>query len=176
MRYASNKVYSMKGELPINPELMRQAMRKWATGVTVVSSQFKGEMHGMTVSSFTSISLEPALLMVSIQVSTHTHALIRRAGIFGVTILRENQSAISDRFAGRVEEEMDRFEGLDVYRLQTGVPLLSDGLVGFDCRVVTSHLVSEHRMFIGEVLDIQVNRDGLPLIYYNRAYRSLKLL
>ena len=166
----------MSDDRQVDPELMRQAMRQWATGVTVVTSQFRGEMHGMTVSSFTSISLEPALLMVSLQLSSHTHTLIEQAGVFGVTILHENQSAVSDRFAGRTGEDQDRFAGLAVYRLQTGVPLLSNGLVGFDCRVVATHLVSEHRLFFGEVLAVQVNQDGPPLIYYNRAYRSLKSL
>jgi flavin reductase (DIM6/NTAB) family NADH-FMN oxidoreductase RutF len=160
----------------IDPELMRQAMRQWATGVTVVTSQFKGEMHGMTVSSLISVSLEPALLLVSIQVSTHTHALIERAGVFGVTILHESQSTVSERFAGRSGGDQDRLADLAVYRLQTGVPLLCDGLVGFDCRVVATHPVSEHSLFIGEVLAVQVNQDGAPLIYYNRAYRSLKSL
>jgi flavin reductase (DIM6/NTAB) family NADH-FMN oxidoreductase RutF len=161
---------------PLDPDLMRLAMRQWATGVTVVTSQYRGEIHGMTVSSFTSISLEPALLMVSLQISTRTLALIEQAGVFGVTILHENQSEISERFAGRANEDQDRFTGLEVYRLHTGAPLLCDGLVGFDCKVLAAYPVSDHKLFIGEVLAAQVNQDGPPLIYYNRAYRSLKIL
>ena len=85
----------------IDSEEMRAAMRNWATGVTVVSTMFNGERHGMTVSSFTSVSIDPAMVLVSLQMEARTYKLVDSSGVFGVTILDNSQQEISDRFAGR---------------------------------------------------------------------------
>ncbi|NLG73372.1 MAG: flavin reductase family protein [Chloroflexi bacterium] len=156
-------------------EALRLAMRRWATGVTIVASQHAGVRHGMTVSSFTSVSLEPPLVLVSLERTTRTHELIQRSGIFSVTILTSEQQQISDRFAGRESEMSDRFAGLEVYTLVTGAPLLQQGLAGFDCRVVNAHSTGTHTIFIGDVLASRVhaNSSSRPLIYYNRGYRRL---
>jgi flavin reductase (DIM6/NTAB) family NADH-FMN oxidoreductase RutF len=157
----------------IDPQIMRNAMCHWATGVTVVSSIYKGVQHGMTVSSFTSVELEPPLLMVSLSRETRTHGLVENSGVFGVTILREDQQAISDRFAGRVADGADRFTGLQTIVLSTGAPFLAGGLAFFDCKVVATYLVGGHTLFVGEVIAIQTVQDGAPLIYYNRGYHHL---
>jgi flavin reductase (DIM6/NTAB) family NADH-FMN oxidoreductase RutF len=152
---------------------MREAMRQWATGVTVVSSTYDGLQHGMTVSSFTSISLDPPLVLVSLAKEARTHDLVLRSNIFGITLLNQAQDEISDRFAGRTTENQDRFAGLDTFTLYTGVPFLSGGLSFLDCTVVASHDVGDNTLFIGEVIAVQVTQAGDPLIYYNRSYRRL---
>lgn len=159
----------------VDPEILRLAMRRWATGVTIVSSFWQGVRHGMTASSFTSVSLLPPLVLVSIEHTTRTHGLIQASGVFGVTILADHQQAISDLFAGRETEENDRFAGCEVYTLETGAPLLADGLAGFDCRVVAHHVAGNHTIFIGEVAAcrITVEDDPRPLIYFNRGYHKL---
>jgi len=152
---------------------MRAAMRQWATGVAVVSSLHDGARHGMTVSSFTSISLEPPLVLVSLSKEARTHDLVQRSGIFGVTLLNQAQQRISDRFAGRTSEDQDRFEGLESFSLHTGAPFLQGGLSFLDCRVIAAQDAGDHTLFIGQVIDLQVGPDGAPLIYYNRGYRRL---
>lgn len=162
--------------MPINAEQLRNAMRFWATGVTIVSANHQGEQHGMTVSSFTSITLTPPLVVVSLERETRTHNLVDASGAFGVTILRAEQQALSDRFAGRETEQDNRFNGLETRTLATGSPFLKDGLACFDCRVTAQHQIGSHTLFIGEVVAAEVNpqaNNSRPLLYYNRDYRQL---
>ena len=162
-----------KDILTVDPEILRQAMRHWATGVTIVSSRYGELRHGMTVSSFTSVSVDPPLVLVSLQWGTRTNELIRQSGIFGITLLEHTQQEISDRFAGRISEYLDRFEGLDTFDLKTGAPLLVGGLAYLDCRVVLTYEVGGHSLVIGEVLAVKEGLTEQPLIYYNRNYRML---
>src|SRR5512137_548100 len=101
-------------ELPVasvDPDHLRQAMRLWATGVAVVTSQHEGVVHGMTVSSFTSVSLIPPQVLVALNQSTRTHALVKESRFFGVTVLGADQQEISDRFAGRLPDDANRLSG-----------------------------------------------------------------
>ncbi len=154
-------------------EDLRNAMRQWATGVTVVSASAQGRRHGMTVSSFTSLSLEPPLVLVALYQESRTHALVQAAGSFGVTILARAQREISDRFAGRTPDDADRFAGLETGTLQTGAPLLKGGLAWFDCRVEQAVPTGTHTLFVGRVVAARSFRAGEPLLYYDRAYRAL---
>ena len=152
---------------------MREAMRQWVTGVTVVSSIYAGMRHGMTVSSFTSISLDPPLVLVSLAKDARTRELIEQSNVFGVTLLNQAQYEISDRFAGRTTENQDRFAGLETFSLHSGTPFLSGGLSFLDCTVIGSQDIGDHTLFIGEVVALQVTQEDDPLIYYNRSYRRL---
>lgn len=158
----------------VDPELVRLYMRQWTTGVTIVSSAYDGVQHGMTVSSFTSISLDPPLVLASIARLARTHQLIADARIFGVTILDHTQQEISEIFAGRVGDDGDRFAGLETFTLATGAPFLRSGLAFFDCQVRLAFAVGDVTLFIGEVVAVQGVAEGQqPLVYYNRDYRQL---
>jgi flavin reductase (DIM6/NTAB) family NADH-FMN oxidoreductase RutF len=148
-------------------------MRFWTTGITIVTSRHENVTHGMTVSSFTSISLTPPNVLVSIATAARTHHLIERAGVFGVTLLAADQQELSDRFAGRVPDEMDRLAGLETFTLETGAPLLAGGLVHLDCRVVQIYHSGTNTLFIGEVVATRSLDDGEPLLYFKRGYRRL---
>ncbi len=148
-------------------------MRKWAAGVTVVASAYEGEEHGMTVSSFTSISAQPPMILVSLESSTRTHALIFLSGFFGVTILDESQEWLSERFAGRTGLESDRFSGLNTFTMVSGSPLIVGGLAHFDCRVVSTVRAGTSTVFLAEVMAAQGSGDSEPLVYTNRTYRRL---
>jgi flavin reductase (DIM6/NTAB) family NADH-FMN oxidoreductase RutF len=147
----------------------------WSTGVTVVTVQHNNRRHGMTVSSFTSLSLDPPLVLVSLEQITKTHRLVQQAGHFGVTILEENQKQISDRFAGRISEYRDRFDGLETFAMVSGAPMLTQGLAWLDCQVVVTYQAGNHTVFIGEVLAVKSRDTGQPLLYYNRDYRRLDI-
>jgi flavin reductase (DIM6/NTAB) family NADH-FMN oxidoreductase RutF len=161
--------------MAIDPEQLRQAMRQWTTGVTIVSVRLDSIRHGMTVNSFTSVSLTPPLVLVSLERGARTHGLIKQSGYFGVTILGKDQREISDRFAGRQTEYMDRFANLGTYTMVSGAPLLKDGLAGFDCHVVSTYEAGTHTVFIGDVLAVQIGNNSHPLVYYDRDYRGLQL-
>src|SRR3990172_7791045 len=88
-----------------DPDALRDALRFWTTGVTMVAASHNGVSHGMTVNSFTSLSLDPPLVSVSLEKVTRTHQLVLDANAFTVTILSQGQQALSDRFAGRESEQ-----------------------------------------------------------------------
>lgn len=159
--------------MPVDPHDLRLAMRRWTTGVTVVSAAARAVRHGMTVSSFTSVSLDPPLVLVSLDRESSTHRLVEQIRSFGVSILSDDQRGISDRFAGRIYTDTDRFVGLDTFNLVTGAPLLAHSLAAFDCQVVSSFETGTQTLFIGEVLAVKTGVEGFPLIYFNQDYRSL---
>lgn len=156
----------------IEPEQVRLAMRAWASGVTIVTAADKNERHGMTVSSFTSVSLDPPLLVVALQKTTRTSELVSRAQAFGVTILSANQIEISDRFAGRGDESKDRMKGIETETLQSGAPFIKGGLAYFDCRLRQTIDAGTSTVFIGEVIAVK-QFEGQPLAYHDRQYTRL---
>ena len=159
--------------MTVDPEELRQVMRHWPTGVTIVTSVFEGKRHGMTVNSFASLSLQPPNVSVTLGSTTRTHQLVERAGIFGVTLLKEDQGSISDRFAGKAGEEVDRFQGFEIETLLTGAPFLKNGSAFLDCRVIFRYPMKNSTLFIGEVVASWINEPGKPLLYFNRTYQRL---
>lgn len=162
--------------MTLDSENLRAAMRSWSAGVTVVTAVHEGIKHGMTVNSFTSISLEPALVTISLQKTSRTHEIVGKSRAFGLTMLSSEQTKISDIFAGRVPETEDRFAGLQTETLITGAPLITGGLAWLDCRVVETFNAGMNTLFIAEVLAVRSSDDGLPLIYHNRKYWGLSEL
>jgi flavin reductase (DIM6/NTAB) family NADH-FMN oxidoreductase RutF len=162
--------------MAVDPDELRNAMRQWATGVSVVTSVYKTLRHGMTVNSFTSVSLNPPLVLISLERQTRTRQLVEQAGIFGVTILEKHQQEVSDCFAGRFPEREDRFCNVDTYTLKTGASLISGGLAGLDCKVVSKYEAGTHTIFIGEVVALNTSPGvgNKPLLYYNRSYHELQ--
>ena len=150
-------------------EELRTAMRAWTSGVTIVTAAQGGEKHGMTVSSFTSISLNPPLIVISLQTASRTHDLVRRAMAFGVTILAADQQELSQRFASAVDAT-DRLHGLETETLLTGAPFLKGGLAYLDCRVQQTIAAGMNTLFIGEVVAVRGDDHTSPLVYHDRAY------
>jgi flavin reductase (DIM6/NTAB) family NADH-FMN oxidoreductase RutF len=160
--------------MTIHGDLLRHLMRHWTTGVTIVTSIRNGQHHGMTVNSFTSLSINPALITVTLANTTRTHRLVLTSGVFGVTILSIDQQELADRFAGRIPEEEDRFKAVEFFTLVTGAPLIVGGLAHLDCHVTQTVILPESTLFIGEVLAGQRIEDNRPLVYFNRSYHRLE--
>lgn len=160
--------------MTLDPEQLRHAMRAWTTGVAVVTAQHDGHRYGMTVNSFTSISLDPPLISVALRQLTHTHELVEKSGEFSITILASHQKELSDRFAGKHSEIHDRFDGVRTEKLLIDAPLIQEGIACFNCRVVKSIPVGENTLFVAEVIAVRGEGDGNPLVYHNRVYWKLK--
>ena len=156
-----------------DPEQLRTAMRAWTSGVTVVTAAHEGQQHGMTVNSFTSISLDPPLVVITLEDRTRTRQLVDHARAFGVTILSTEQAEISDRFAGRAAGSENRMSTVETETLVTGAPFIKGGLAYFDCRVRQSVEAGPNTMFIAEVVAARRISEGKPLVYQNRIYRQL---
>ena len=159
--------------LTLDSEQLRHAMRAWASGVTIVTASHAGEQHGMTVNSFTSVALEPPLIIISLQAGSRTQVLISQANAFAVTILADDQQDISDRFAGRVPDAEDRLAGLETETLDTGAPFVKGGLAYLDCRVMQIIPVGSSTLFLAEVMAARGNGEGQPLVYHDRSYKKL---
>jgi flavin reductase (DIM6/NTAB) family NADH-FMN oxidoreductase RutF len=155
-------------------EQLRSAMRAWTTGVAIVTASHDGKQHGMTVSSFTSVSLDPPLVVISMHTDSQTHDLVRQAGAFGVTILASSQWEISERFAGRLGEDGDRMAGLETETFVTGAPFIKGGLAFLDCRVTQTMKAGMNTVFMGEVVAIRGDDHDSPLVYHDRTYRKLR--
>jgi flavin reductase (DIM6/NTAB) family NADH-FMN oxidoreductase RutF len=156
-----------------DPEKLRRAMRAWTTGVAIVTSIYEGDQYGMTVNSFTSVSIDPPLVCVTLKRLTHTHDLVVKSGMFSVTILTAAQKELSDRFAGKLPHILNRFASLQTETISLDAPVFKDGMAYFDCRVVNSMPVGENTLFVAEVLDARGEGGGEPLVYHNREYWKL---
>lgn len=159
--------------MTLNPEQLRHAMRAWTTGVAIITATHEGQRYGMTINSFISISLEPPLVSVTLKQLTHTHELVEKSGEFAITILSADQGDLSDIFAGKMPDIEDRFEGLEIEKLQIDAPLLKGGAAFFNCRVVNSIPVGENTVFFAEVIAAHGEGEGDPLVYHNRVFWKL---
>jgi len=179
-RVAANlKGFAMKVEetaessLAITVDQYKRTLAHWATGVTVLSTLSGAEDVGITASSFTSLSLNPPQVLMSVSKRLYTHNALRESGIFAVSFLRDEQAEWGKRFAGMVPEIEDRFEGIAIHRAETGCAILSDALAWVDCKVTHVYDGDDHSIFIGEVLAAGSSDEGSPLIYYHRNWRRL---
>jgi flavin reductase (DIM6/NTAB) family NADH-FMN oxidoreductase RutF len=159
-----------KGQMPIDDARFRQAMGHFASGVTVVTVEHEGQLYGMTVSSFSSLSLRPPLVLICIDTAVPTHDAIVGAGCFVVNILEERQEHLSRRFATSTN---DKFKGVAWHVGQLGMPVLDQALAVIECRLHNTIVGGDHTIFIGEVIAAEIY-EGAPLLYYRRGYHELK--
>ncbi|WP_318503531.1 flavin reductase family protein [Bacillus sp. T3] len=143
----------------------RSAMGKFATGVTVITTELDGTVHGMTANAFMSVSLKPMLVVVSIGERAQMLEKIRSSKKFAVNILARGQQELSMLFAGQTKEKRD----VSFARLGD-VPVIDGALANVTCVVVNEHVEGDHTLFIGKVVDMKVE-DGEPLLYFNGQYR-----
>lgn len=155
--------------MPIDDAQFKEAMSRFASGVTVVTTEHEGTLYGMTVASFASLSLHPPLVLVCVAHAAKSHDAIRDSGKFGVSILASTQADLSGRFAAKIE---DKFAGVSFHHGENGVPLLDDAVCTLECRVHEQFVSGDHSIFTGEVLEARVS-DAAPLAYYRSAYREI---
>ena len=156
----------------VTSEEFRRACGRFATGVTIASVlDSQGMPHGLTVNSFSSVSLEPPLVLICLGHAVTTIDAFRESKHFGINVLREDQQALSERFA---RKGYDRFDGLEWVRGETGVPLLPDVLAAMECEVLQRLPAGDHDIFVAAMVRAAV-AEGEPLIYYASRYRGLRL-
>ena len=158
----------------IDPEILRKGMRQWASGVTVVTSLSGGERYGMTVSSFTSISVDPPMVTVTLNNATRTKQLVDTTGAFAINLLSEGQEELSERFAGRVSDHVNRFDGVRVQYSPEDIPMLPDAAVYVLCRVVYTYAMANSTLYIAEVIRSVKAANHPPLVYFDRSYHRIE--
>jgi flavin reductase (DIM6/NTAB) family NADH-FMN oxidoreductase RutF len=156
--------------MPIDKDLFRAVLGRFASGVTIVTTvDQQGRDQGMTVSAFSSLSLDPPLVLVCIDHGASLWPVLEQAEHFAINILGSEQEALSRRFSSR---EGDRFDGVGFTRGGTGVALLDDTLAAVECTITARVAQGDHSILIGSV-EYGVARDLQPLLYYRGGYASL---
>jgi flavin reductase (DIM6/NTAB) family NADH-FMN oxidoreductase RutF len=156
--------------MPLDQDAFRAVLGRFASGVTIVTVRGgNGRDYGMTVSAFSSVSLEPPLVMVCIGEDSSLKPMIAEATHYGVSILASDQEPLSRRFAAHGE----RFDGVGFTRGENGMALIDGALAFMECRVVARHLAGDHTIVIGEVEAASV-ADQRPLLYYRGGYAQLE--
>lgn len=153
-------------------ERFREVMGHFATGISVVTT-FEGERpQGITVNAFSSVSLEPALVMVALDRRRFITPMVRSAGRYAVNVLGADQQALSDCFAhAPVSPGRDAFCGASWKPGPTGLPIIDGAIATLECTVVETFSAGDHDLFIGRVDSLQQHRPGVaPLLYYRRRY------
>lgn len=158
--------------MSFDPAEFRKVLGHFATGVTVVTTTHEGVPHAMTVNSFSSVSLEPPLVLFCADKRARTHTMVQSSGVFAVNILREAQRPISDLFAGKGTDE-ERQAVLSLRAPVTGSPIFSDALGWIDCRVSAAHDAGDHVIYVGAVVATSRGEMGAPLLYYRGTYQGL---
>jgi flavin reductase (DIM6/NTAB) family NADH-FMN oxidoreductase RutF len=157
---------------PIASEEFRRACGRFATGVTVATVlDARGRPHGLTVNSFTSVSLAPPLVLICLGHNVTVIDAFRPAEFFGINVLAAGQQEIADRFA---RKGLDRFADISWRRGKTGVPLLSGVLATLECSVRQRTPSGDHDIFLGEVVHTHVFHEATPLLFYASGYRKLE--
>ena len=159
--------------MPVNSDSFRQALGRFATGVAVVTSRYKDEVHGTTMNAFCSVSLDPPLALVSVDKVADSHDLIGSGGVFAVNILAEDQEHLSVILSQKGTAELDaahRLEGIKYTKTATGAPILYGIHAFLDCKVINTIDAGDHTIYIGQIEDTGWGEDTLPLLYHRGEY------
>ena len=156
----------------------REAMRRLAAGVTIITTEHEGEKGGLTATAVCSLSTEPPQILVCVNKTASAHDPIGEAGFFCVNILAPDHRKIAERFAGMDGVEGDeRFADMgDWSMLTTGAPVLKGCPVSFDCKLVTKVAAGTHTIYIGEIIDLTLDPQAHALLYCDGAFVHGELL
>lgn len=151
----------------------RKVIGTFATGVTVITTEVDGRLHGFTANAVTSVSLDPLLLLVCVDKRAHAHAELAKARGFGVSILAADQRDLSNLFATSAEPTVGALRGVAFRRGVTGVPLLDGALACLECESERALDGGDHTIYLGRVVEGAIVGDTRPLLYYQGAYRTI---
>ena len=156
--------------MPIEKNQLRQVMGHFATGVTIITTFNKdGQMHGLTANAFTSVSLEPPLLLISVDKKAESYPAFEESKVFTVNILADEQEALSRKFA---VSGGNKFEGVAYRRGANGAAILDGTLAHIECTLYATYEGGDHTLYLGEIQEAEV-REGKPLVFYRGGYRAI---
>src|SRR6478672_7414574 len=152
----------------------RRAMAYFATGVTVITVDYQGDVQGMTANAFASVSLDPMLVLVCVDQKARTHAHLHSKKRFGVNVLAEDHRQISEYYArpARAHDRAAEEAGAQFDRTRHGTPVLHGALAYLECRLHSAQDAGDHTIFIAEVEEVVV-REGKPLLFFSSQYRKI---
>jgi len=146
-------------------------MRRWASGVSVLTTRREGGIMGITVSAFCSVSVDPPLVLACIDRKARSHPLIEKQRCFAINVLKSGQERLSELAAGHSGEHGNWLEAEGHRKAETGAPILSDCLAWFDCTLEAVFEGGDHTIFLGEVLGAEEG-EGRPLVFFRSGYTT----
>ncbi len=156
--------------MAITEDEFKTALSLFASGVTVVTTKdADGNLHGLTVSAFCSVSLSPPLILICVDKKTGSHHAFEESLSFVVNILCEDQNDISNHFASPIP---DKFKGIEYTLNENKLPVLKNALVNLECRLADAYNGGDHTIFIGEIEKSHIG-EGKPLIYCEGSYQKI---
>jgi flavin reductase len=157
------------------PHDFRAAVGRFSSGVTVITVETtESHVHGMTASSFCSVSLRPPLVLVCVDHLAETYLHLREHGRFGVSVLKEDQEALSEFFADPERNpDAARRLGIHYNHMKSGMPVVAETLANLDCEVVQDHAAGDHTIFVAKVKEVIV-AEGSPLLYFRGRYGACR--
>jgi flavin reductase (DIM6/NTAB) family NADH-FMN oxidoreductase RutF len=163
---------TLQGDGKVDAQAFRLALGRFATGIVAVTTcDDRGQPYAITVNAFTSVSLDPPLVLFCLGKAAFHVDVFARAEAFAINVLNADQQDLSNRFA---REEADDLTGLRLGRLRTGSPILPGCLAALDCTIETRHEAGDHIIVVGRVCAIDSGAERDPLIYFGSRYRTLK--
>jgi flavin reductase (DIM6/NTAB) family NADH-FMN oxidoreductase RutF len=157
------------GEL-LDPDALRSAFGAFPSGVVAVAAEVDGELSGLAASSFTPVSLEPALVSFSVANTSSTWPVLRRSAHLGLSVLADHHDVVCRQLAGTAEH---RFDGLETTLLDGGAVLLDDAVATFDCTVLREVEAGDHTMVILALHAVEASGSGLPLVFHRSGFGRL---
>ncbi|MDN3352663.1 flavin reductase family protein [Actinomadura sp. DC4] len=159
----------------VDPGEYRRVAGRFATGITVVTAVLDGTAHAMTVNAFTSVSLDPLLVLFCPEKIARFHDVVTGAGAWAVSVLGEEAEETSRWFATRGREIDGRLNGRPSHPgPRTGAPILDEAIAALECRTHAVHDGGDHSIVVGEVLGVSSpDPDGSPLLYYDGSYHRV---
>lgn len=157
----------------IDHQLFRDVMARHAAGVVVVTTAGPRGYHGVTVTAFCPLSLEPPLVLICIDRQQQSHQLLAQSSAWVVNLLARDQEFLAEQFAGRAPLADPQFARLAHHLGVTGVPRLAGCLAWIECQPWAQYPGGDHSIFVGQVVALDLGPADDPLIYYDRAYHEL---
>ncbi len=158
---------------PVDPEDFKKALASWATGVTVLTSAHEGLTYGITATSFSTLSMDPLLVLVCIQKGNHLEQMVPASGKFAVSILASDQEAISNYFAISGRDPEPELADFETFVEHTGCPIVKGAMGHLDCELESILPGGDHVIALGRVVGAGNDPEKEPLLYFRRGYYGL---
>ncbi len=157
----------------VDPETFKNALASWASGVTVLTTEHEGKVYGITASSFSTLSMDPLLVLVCIQNGNHLEQMVPASGKFAVSVLATDQETISNHFAISGRDPGADLDGFETFTDQTGCPILTGSIAHLDCELESILPGGDHVIAVGRVAGAASDDGKEPLLYFRRGYHGL---
>jgi len=159
--------------MTLNQDDFKRVLGSFATGVTIVTFKNDEEIHGLTVNAFSSVSLDPPLILVCVKKNSTSHTMISESTDFVVNILSDKQKDLAWNFANPKLGSQERYENVCYEFNRNGVPVFADNLAWLECKTVEQLAGGDHTVFIGRVEDVGFSEIEKPLLYYRSKFHGI---